>query len=777
MPRFSFSLFLLILLSSPALGQQFGSVLAISEDQVIVGDGRQSATPGAVYVFSMAEDGSWVEQGRLSAAGSLGAVDGFGSALSVDGSTFVVGASGSGSVYLFNRDPENGWTQSSSIAGEGDSFGASVALSGDLLLVGTPESDEAAGVVSAFRKSPDGGWMAAGQLAADENREGDQFGTVIAVDGHHAIVSAMGVDEGAGAVFAFTFNPSINAWASAGKLNTRVRQESARAGASLLLNGSRLAVGIPGVADRTGIVVLFELDEETGEWEFEGRLSPYASVRNEGFGSSLASTGDALWVGSPGFGGRRGTGAIYQFDLDSETGDVLGSHLLETHELRASGQFGASLAASDGLAVIGAPGYDNRAGVAFAAQKDENGWTFGNPLENESFGYESMAGELIECEDNAAGDFPCKDVDMTSFVSMSDLGADRGIRTNDLWGWEDPETGREYAIVGLSNQTSFVDVTDPYNPAYLGELDMPKTATMNVWRDMKVYKNHAYIVADGAGEHGIQIFDLTQLRNVTEPVTFEETAHYSGIFSAHNIVINEETGFAYSVGSSSGGETCGGGLHMIDLREPTAPVFAGCFADGSTGRRGGGYSHDAQCVVYHGPDTEHQGREICIGSNETAISIADVTDKKNPVSLSIADYPNVAYAHQGWFSEDQRYFYLNDELDEARDLVDGTRTLIWDLIDLDEPELAGEFIAETTETDHNMYVKGNLLYQSTTSAGLHILDISDPVHPFETAYFDTSPVGGRGVSWSNYPYFKSGAIVVTGGYYGLFILKKKEVDI
>jgi choice-of-anchor B domain-containing protein len=524
-------------------------------------------------------------------------------------------------------------------------------------------------------------------------------------------------------------------------------------------------------------VVLFELDDETGEWAFAGRLSPYASVRNEGFGSSLASTGDALWVGSPGFGGRRGTGAIYQFDLDHESGDVLGSHLLKTHELRSRGQFGASLAASDGLAVIGAPGYDNRAGVAFAAQRGENGWMFSKPLENESFGYESMAGELIECEDNLAGDFPCKDVDMTSFVSMKDLGADRGIRTNDLWGWEDPETGREYAIVGLSNQTSFVDVTDPYNPIYLGELDMPATATMSVWRDMKVYKNHAYIVADGAGEHGIQIFDLTQLRNVTEPVTFEETAHYSGIFSAHNIVINEETGFAYSVGSSAGGETCGGGLHMIDLREPAAPVFAGCFTDGSTGRGGTGYSHDAQCVVYHGPDTEHQGKEICVGSNETALSIADVTDKANPVSLSIADYPNVAYAHQGWFSEDQRYFYLNDELDEARNLVDGTRTLIWDLIDLDEPELAGEFIAETTETDHNMYVKGNLLYQSTTSAGLHILDISDPVHPFETAYFDTSPVGGRGVSWSNYPYFKSGAIVVTGGYYGLFILKKKEVDI
>ena len=284
-------------------------------------------------------------------------------------------------------------------------------------------------------------------------------------------------------------------------------------------------------------------------------------------------------------------------------------------------------------------------------------------------------------------------------------------------------------------------------------------------------------MSDGAGAHGMQVFDLRQLRHVTTPVTFEETNHYAEIFSAHNIVINEETGFAYSVGSSSGGETCGGGLHMIDLKDPANPVFAGCFTDGSTGRRGTGYSHDAQCVIYHGPDAAYSGQEICFGSNETALSIANVTDKKAPYSISIATYPSVAYAHQGWLTDDHRYFYLNDELDEAGNLVDGTRTLIWDLIDLDEPVLAGEHIATTTETDHNLYVKGNLMYQSNTSAGLRILDITDPLNPFETAYFDTSPIGGRGVSWSNYPYFKSGSIVVTGGHYGLFILKKKEVDL
>ena len=179
-------------------------------------------------------------------------------------------------------------------------------------------------------------------------------------------------------------------------------------------------------------------------------------------------------------------------------------------------------------------------------------------------------------------------------------------------------------------------------------------------------------------------------------------------------------------GSSGGGETCGGGLHMLDLSEPSRPAFAGCFFDGKTGRRGTGYSHDAQCVIYDGPDEDYQGREICLGSNETALSISDVSDKDNPVSISMASYPAVAYAHQGWLTDDHRFFYMNDEGDEPQGLVEGTRTLIWDVEDLDEPILAAEYIATTPDTDHNLYIRGNLMYQSNYGAGLRILDITTP---------------------------------------------------
>ena len=301
--------------------------------------------------------------------------------------------------------------------------------------------------------------------------------------------------------------------------------------------------------------------------------------------------------------------------------------------------------------------------------------------------------------------------------------------------------------------------------------------------DLKVYHDHTYVVADAAGQHGVQIFDLRQLRDVSgEPVTFEETGNYDRIASAHNIVINEETGFAYVVGARGGGDTCGGGLHMMDLRQaPANPTFAGCFSDPSTGRVSTGYSHDAQCIIYQGPDEEHQGKEICFGANETALSIADVSDKDNPVALSQAAYPNVGYAHQGWLSEDHRYFFMGDELDEVFGLAPQTRTLVWDVEDLDDPVLATEYLAETSATDHNLYIRGRYMYQSNYAAGLRVIDVSNPTAPVEVGYFDTVPFGedapGFSGSQSNYPFFASGVIVVTSQWEGMFLLRKRKQPI
>jgi len=395
---------------------------------------------------------------------------------------------------------------------------------------------------------------------------------------------------------------------------------------------------------------------------------------------------------------------------------------------------------------------------------------------------ESLLGETIECVDGRAGIFECDNVDLVSFLPVREIGGGGGVGTNDVWGWTDPETGHDYAIVGLHDQTSFVDVTEVHRPVWVGSLDRTNGTRRTLWRDIKVHGNFAYIVSDNAGRHGVQVFDLTELRRFEgTPLAFGEFARYDGIASAHNIVIDEAEPFAYVVGANGSDNDCGGGLHILNIEDPREAVFVGCFSHSNTGRRGTGYSHDAMCVAYRGPHQAYQGHEICFGANETGLSIADLTDKRNPVAIGLGEYPNTAYTHQGWISEDHTHFYVNDEGDETSGLTRGTRTLIFDIGRLDDPVLVGQHITDSPATDHNLYVRGNLMYQSNYRSGLRVFDVSDPSRMEAVGYFDTVPWGGNeGMgdlstgalgSWSNYPFFDSGVVVVTSGLEGLFLLR------
>jgi choice-of-anchor B domain-containing protein len=364
----------------------------------------------------------------------------------------------------------------------------------------------------------------------------------------------------------------------------------------------------------------------------------------------------------------------------------------------------------------------------------------------------------------------CNGVTLLAHVLPSEMG--QTVSQNDIWGWSDTESDLEVILAGWKDGVSVLDVTDPSNPKYVALI--PKTAGTNgsSWRDIKVYKHYAYIVSEASG-HGVQVVDLSVLRGHTgDRTVLLPVTTYTELKRAHNIVINEATGFAYAVGVSGEGTTCGGGLHAIDLASPEAPVFAGCITDLRTSR---GYTHDAECVVYSGPDLDHIGKEICIGSNENAISIMDVTDKANPAYLGLGTYATAQYVHQAWLSEDQKYLFQNDELDEYRlpGLIDNTRTLVWDVEDLDDPVLLTEYFSANTSIDHNMYVRGNLLFQSNYIDGLHVLDITDPANMSEKAFFDTHPATFTSVwdgTWSNYPYLRSGAIAVHSDPEGIFMV-------
>lgn len=369
------------------------------------------------------------------------------------------------------------------------------------------------------------------------------------------------------------------------------------------------------------------------------------------------------------------------------------------------------------------------------------------------------------CSNGLASDYPCRNIDLLALLSPREMGGGNA-QLNDIWGWTDLASGMEVAIVGRRNGTSFVNISNGTEPVLLGFLASHNGGSSS-WRDIKVYQDHAFIVADGESNagHGLQVYDLASLAHATPGATVTETAHFDGFGPAHNIAINEDSGYAYIVGA----DQCSGGLYMVDISVPEEPDFAGCFS-------ADGYTHDAQCVTYQGPDTRYFGNEICVAYNEDTITIVDVTDKQNPVQVSRTPYAGAQYTHQGWFlSDNHTYIIMNDELDEI-ETGGNTTTHLYDLSLLDAPHETGRYVGTTKAIDHNLYTRDGLVYQANYRAGLRILDAVDisQGNLQEKAYFDTNPCSDSAQfsgAWSSYAYFASGNVVVSDIATGLFVLR------
>ena len=419
--------------------------------------------------------------------------------------------------------------------------------------------------------------------------------------------------------------------------------------------------------------------------------------------------------------------------------------------------------------------------------------------------YEPSAGSspLAECIDGHAKftldgkdyEYECNNYDLVGYVSLDEMNAESG---NDCWGWTDPNNGKEYALMGLDNGTAIVDISTPNSPIYLGKI--PTETVPSSWRDLKVYDNHVFIVSEAAG-HGMQVFDLKQLRGLDSQQNFSADYVYSGYGHSHNIAINTESGYAYTAGAGSTNDPVG--IHALNISNPTSPTLELELPDF-------GYSHDAQIVNYRGPDSDHTGKEIYMGSNETKVVFVDVTDKNDPKLISEFLYDD-EYTHQSWLTEDHRYALLGDELDELDQSAQPwvlkenaqSRTIVIDLNDLDNPILHFNYLSNTEAIDHNGYIVDSNFYLANYTSGLRVIDIINIEQKSftETGYFDThiddhthniihqnSPrwsdpgdhTGAKGDeieafngAWSVYPFFNSENIIISDINSGLFIVKKK----
>jgi choice-of-anchor B domain-containing protein len=442
----------------------------------------------------------------------------------------------------------------------------------------------------------------------------------------------------------------------------------------------------------------------------------------------------------------------------------------------------------------------------------------------------------VPCVGGMAGIYPCNNVDLMVQMPLSAIGGGSG---NDVWGWTDSTTGKEYAIIGLSNGTSFVDISDPENPVFLGRLPAPPTGACvpslapapvqtkfepfvpdapdhdecqsplpdqtllpyvgfgpdapdhcgsdSAWRDHEVLDDHVFIGSEQGG-HGLVVFNLATLRNVpTPPVLFAQTARYCGFGNSHTITVNPNRPYVFANGTSAA-PCVGGRPHIVDVSTPGLPVFVGC---DSSGVNPNPYTHDSQCFDYNGPDVAHQGKAICVKSNgsqtnaNNRLVISDVTNPAAPVLISSTGYPGAGYTHQGWITHDHRHFLLDDELDET-DFGHNTRTYIWNFTDLDAPVLMGFHEHATPAIDHQQFVHSNYVYQSNYRAGLRILETQNvPSGQLsEVGFFDVYPANDNASfngTWANYPFYRSGIVAVstieTASPGGFFLLRPRFADL
>lgn len=391
------------------------------------------------------------------------------------------------------------------------------------------------------------------------------------------------------------------------------------------------------------------------------------------------------------------------------------------------------------------------------------------------------------CENGKADLLDCEQVDLLSHVAFADVSSNP-VSGADIWGFVDLNTSREYAFVGYNIGTAVFDVTDAENPREVGFIDGQDT----VWRDIKVYQYwnsatnrfdaYAYVTSDGAND-GLFVVDLTGL---PQRVIRVENPDQS-FAAAHNVLAtNTDFGTGLSLTGATptliiaGADNENGRFQSYLLSSPRSPTRIDRALSTVDG-----YMHDAASMIVT-DDRKSQCSatvdycEILFDFNVNTVDLWDITNPAEPGYLSSASYGEAEYIHSGWVSEDRQFLLVHDELDEIRrGDVQRTTVRVFSLADLLTPVLAGAWVGDTEEVDHNGFTRGNRYYMSNYSRGLSILDLTLPQSPTLVGYLDTYP--GQSVNtigaWGAYPFFHSGNIAVSDINSGFYMLADRTLDV
>ena len=294
---------------------------------------------------------------------------------------------------------------------------------------------------------------------------------------------------------------------------------------------------------------------------------------------------------------------------------------------------------------------------------------------------------------------------------------------SDCWGYTASDH-REYALLGVKNGTSIIDITDTDNPVEITFI----ASSHSRWKDIKTYQSYAYAVNESGG--GLQIIDLSALPNSATLV-----ATYNGFSTSHNIFIDEENGILYAEGGLSR-------VRVLTLANPESPVEIATF---------GVECHD----IY-----VQENRAYISEANRGSIGIYDVTNPSAPSFLQRINIPLAGIAHNAWLTEDGNHLMSTEETQRKT-------VKLWDIRDLDNISISDDYLGPNNLA-HNAHIKGNHAYISHYASGLRIVDISDPNNIVEVGVYNTSD------AWGVFPYFPSGKILISDINDGLYVVKFEE---
>ena len=326
-----------------------------------------------------------------------------------------------------------------------------------------------------------------------------------------------------------------------------------------------------------------------------------------------------------------------------------------------------------------------------------------------------------------------------------------GKECSALWGYTAPD-GREYALEGVEDYLSIVDITNPTSPIEVAQVP----CSNSIWHEIKTYSHYAYMVSDQTAD-GVIIVDLQNLPNsVTHTSWFGEGTPGLTVTRAHTLWIDTLEGILYLNGGSkilNGTNYNGTTFHDIKTN-PLQPAWLGAYNDR--------YVHDAYVR-----DNFLYTAEVYDGY----CSIVDISNKSNPVKITDFKTPS-AFTHNTWLSDNSKYLYTTDE-------VGGSRIGVYDINDLSDVKLVSTFKSTSTNPAiiHNVHVLNDFLVMSYYRDGIVIADAREPEVCVNMGNYDTSPQTGDGFNgcWEVYPYFPSGNMIASDIEQGLFVLEPTYV--